>query len=503
MSSAGAPTRKDASALRTFLVHYGHFVTGQALNMLLGLMSFPILTRILSPEDYGILGLVTSTMMVMMAFAKAGLSDGIVRFYREYSDTQARKDVFSSSIIVRGFVLASIVVVLYVALFPLAIGHLGISRHYLNAFLMIGVVLLVRPQIGIVLNVMRATGKTVAYAVYNFSQKLASIVLSLVLFVYVIPHVWGYFLGIAMVDVVGFVVLLRWFLRHYQVSLGSVSGELTMRLVKFGAPLLVTEMAYLLLTYVDRYMIIGYHDEGALGLYSVGYNLASYVGELLMFSLANAVIPIYVRVYQDEGRERTEEFLSRCLYYWFVAAIPIFFGYLAISHELFITLASEKYAQAATFSPVILAASLFLGVNYILNAGLYIAKRSLVLLSVMGATLVINVAANMVLLPRFGIEGAATAKLIAAVGSTALTVALSFRYLKVSLPVGTIIYYVALSAAMYLVLEQVHASTTWVRLLEKIAVGAAVIVTGVLLRERELSAKLLGLLRRRRAIGEH
>ena len=72
------------------------------------------------------------------------------------------------------------------------------------------------------------------------------------------------------------------------------------------------------------------------------------------------MVPISVQIYGDEGKEKTEMFLNKCLRYLLIAIIPMWFGYVAISKELFIILASAKYATAAIFSPLILLAY-FLG----------------------------------------------------------------------------------------------------------------------------------------------
>jgi O-antigen/teichoic acid export membrane protein len=62
------------AALKKLAVSFSHFVGGNVISLLLGLITFPILTRLLSREDYGILGLVTTTIAIAVAFAKGGIS---------------------------------------------------------------------------------------------------------------------------------------------------------------------------------------------------------------------------------------------------------------------------------------------------------------------------------------------------------------------------------------------------------------------------------------------
>jgi O-antigen/teichoic acid export membrane protein len=474
------------SSLKKLFIQFSHFVGGSALSMLLGLITFPILTRLLTREDYGILGLVSTTISIAVAFAKAGLSDGIIRFYPEYADTVQRRSLFTSTVLVRGATLALITVVAYVLILPRISRYLDIDPKYLGCFMVMALYLFVRPLNIIVLNYLRALGKTFFYNAINFSTKVVAILSALALLLYVIKDLYGYFLGTAIAEVASTVVLYRWLLSNYQFTFRGVSAELTANLLKFGLPLLLTETSYLLLSYVDRYMIIGYQGEAILGLYTVGYNLPSYLNDLIMFSLSYAVVPLYTEMYMKEGKEKTEAFLGRVLNYYFMAVIPLCAGYYAVARDLLVALASDKYAEAAAFSPVILIGLVFLGMNAILNAGLYLQKQSMKILSVMIVALVVNIALNTILLPPYGAAGAAWARLIACVASSVLAGFLSFRYLSLRINLRTPLYYLAASGVMLLVIVPLDTANEWLNLCIKIPLGAAVIAAATWLREKEV-----------------
>jgi len=488
------------SSVKKFFIHYSHFVTGSALSLLLGLISFPILTRVLTREEYGILGLVTTTMLLTVAMAKAGLSDGIIRFYKDYSAQAERRLVFSSTIAVRGIILSVSIVILYVIIFPLISRQLQISSKYLTCFLIMAAYLLVRPLNIIVLNLLRITDRTIFYNIVNLIGRVVAIVASLFLLLYLIGELYGYFIGIVFSELVVSVILFYWFFTNYKISFSNVSGELAKKLIKFGFPLLITEMSYLLLSYADRYMIVAFNGEDTLGLYSVGYNLASYISDMVMFPLSYAVIPIYVGIYEKEGKEKTEEFLKKCLHYLLIAIIPLCTGYIIVARDLFVTLASEKYVAASTFSPIILLGSLFLGINAILNAGLYLQKKSMSILAIMLSALVVNIIMNVLLLPVYGAFGAAIATLAACLVATAMTILLSFKYIRIQVNLRTLVFYLLVSAVMYFALNLVATPRVWVNLLVKISLGALMVSTVVLLTEKEVSAKIKGILPFRKTV---
>lgn len=474
------------SYLQRLVVHFSQFLGTGAFLLLLGFITFPILTRVLSLEDYGILGLITNTIAIAVALAKGGISDSIIRFYREHATSAERLTTFTSTAVVRGVLFAGVVVAAYVAALPLVRRLAAVDARYLDCFLIMSLFLFARPLNILVMNFMRARGAILALNICNAAMKIAEIALALALLLWVVGELYGYLLGVAVVQFATLAFLYRWLLRHHRIAISQVSGTLTRDLLKFGFPLLLTELAYLLLSYADRYMIVAYHGQSLLGLYNVGYNVPSYINDLVMFSLSYAIVPIYTELYAREGRRATEEFLSRSLNYYLMAVIPLCAGYAAVSRDALVTLASAKYAAAAAFSPVVLVGMVFLGMNYILYAGLYLEKKTGQILAIMLAAVAINIVANIVLLPAYGAMGAAVATLVACVASSVLTAILGRRYMHLAVAVPTILVYAAASAVMYGVVARIETGHPWLNLVTKIPAGVAIIAAVVLVREREI-----------------
>ena len=72
-------------------------MVGQGLVMAAGFISFPILTRVLSIEDYGLLGLISTTLFIAIAITKLGAPSSIVRFYPEYESKGTLTDFYSGT----------------------------------------------------------------------------------------------------------------------------------------------------------------------------------------------------------------------------------------------------------------------------------------------------------------------------------------------------------------------------------------------------------------------
>jgi O-antigen/teichoic acid export membrane protein len=489
------------SPFRKFITQFSHFFTGFGLAQLFGLLTFPILTRALTKEQYGVMSLVNTTMLLAVAVSKAGLSDGIIRFHKEYSDVPEKRTIFSSTVLIRGLIFSLVSVFLYSAMIPVLNHYWKIDGNYIICFAVMACYLFIRPLNIIVANFLRVNGKTVFLNAVNLVGTGISVGLSLLLLLYVFKSLYGYFIGVVIAEFAIAIIFFSWFFQKYKVIPARASGDLAVQLIKFGLPLLFSECAFLALSYVDRYLIVAYYGEAVLGLYSAGYNLAMYIANILMFSISYAIVPIYVDIYGGEGREKTEAFLQKCLNYLLIALIPICFGFLAVAKDLFITLASEKYASAATFSPIILLGTIIFALNSIFNAGLYLAKRTMTMLSIMLLAVAVKVLMNILLLPAYGVMGAAVATLVPCALVTFLNALFSYKHISVKLDFKIIIYYVILSFCMFLIVIQINMSRVWLTLLTKVLIGCLIICAGALYREKEIFEKLKRSLRRQNSRG--
>jgi len=487
------------SNVKKFFLHYTHFFLGLLSTLLFGFITFPILTRLLTEDQYGIMGLVTNTVAMAVTLAKAGLSDGIIRIYKEFSQTEEQRNIFSSTVIIRGLILSALVLLAYLVLFPALMPYLRINEKYLACFMIMSLYLFIRPLNIILLNLLRVNEKTVFFNVATNISKVASVGLSIFLLLYFVRGILGYFVGIIIGEYILTAILAGWFISQYKVQLSKVSGELSKRLIMFGAPLLLSETFYLLLSYFDRYLIIYFCDEKALGLYSVGYNLAMYIGNLITFSLNYAVIPIYVKVFEEAGKEKTEKFLSESINYLLIIIIPLCFAYVAVSRDLFTFLASVKYAGAAEFSWIILLGAIILGVISILNAGLYLKKKTSIIFSIMAVAVIANIGLNFILIPIYGIKGAAFASLSSSSLAAVLSIIFSFRYISIRLNIGNIIFYLVVSFCMYFVLSNVNVKMPLISLLLKSLIIIAILAPVIFYKEDKIRFMIKGFVFRKKS----
>ncbi len=321
-------------------------------------------------------------------------------------------------------------------------------------------------------------------------ERGAPVFFSILLLLYVIGQFAGYFGGLVLGELTVSLVLFIWFFSTYKVNIKKVSYKLSLDLISFGLPLLLSEILYLLLSYLDRYLIFALKGEDALGVYSVGHNMAFYVSNILMVSLTSTIIPLYTSTYQNEGREKTEAFLSKAVHYMLILLIPTWFGYCALAEDIFIDFTSEKYASAAAFSPIILLGSFCFGMNSIFSAGLFLQKKTKQISAILCAGFVVNILTNLLLIPKYGVLGSAFASLLGYVVVIILTILFSNRHIAITVSFTHILYYLGLSGGMFFILSQIEMGSHWFNLIVKVVCGAAIITLGALYKEKEVLERL-------------
>src|SRR5688572_28532523 len=68
---------------RQLLQHASYYTVGYVLMMVAGLVSFPIITRLISVADYGVMTLMSSLLGIAVVFGKQGVQHAIIRFHAE------------------------------------------------------------------------------------------------------------------------------------------------------------------------------------------------------------------------------------------------------------------------------------------------------------------------------------------------------------------------------------------------------------------------------------
>ena len=486
--------------LKRLLQQSSHYLAGLVGSLALGFISFPIFTRVFTVADYGLIDFAQKIILLVVACCKCGLQNSALRFYDRptfAADPQAARRFYSTMFLSMA-APAFAITLLFAGFVSIAPRSILDSRLGAVLALAAGLIFLRSAQ-SILWSFLRVEERTKAYNVVNLILRAATIAAVCLLLPVLGPSVTTYFTGTLAVEAVIVGIVLFPLVRRGLVSLGGVDSVMVRASFAFGLPLVIQEIAGIVLDSGDRAVIRHFMGDTALGLYSVAYGLSSYVNTLIMAPLGLAILPMYMRIWKTQGREKTIEFLSKGLDGFLMAAVLINVLAAVAARDAVNLLASSRYSGADRLIPTLVAGLLIYTAQVFLNAGLLIHKQTGKMAAILAYSAALNLGLNWVLIPRMGLQAAALATLISYIFSTVLTARPSFRLLPLRIPVWAPLKYLVAGACSWLLAVSIETGNSFWNLAAKCLVTIAVYL-GVLYlldaRVRSWTGSLLTLLRR-------
>jgi len=380
-------------------------VLGRFLTFLLT----PIYANILPPSDVGII----ATIYAYIAFLNVIYNYGMDSAYLRYVSTLElgnRKQTFTVpfiSVAVSSLIFSTLVIWESQTI-AIVIGMSGAADiiQYAGAILLLDVIALVP------FAELRISGKAKQFAAIKLSGIGVNVVCNIVLLVGWEMGVQGVFVSGVISS--GFTLLLL--LPTIGRNLGfGWSPRLYRALLAFGLPSVPAGLGGMMIQVIDRPILEALTDKATVGIYQANYRLGIFMMLVVsMFDFAWRPFfmthardpdakPLFARVLTYFVLLMTGVLIVLSFFLEEVVKLPLFWGYSVLP---------EPYWDGLTIVPVVLLAYLFLGISNVVVAGIYIEKQTsrLPLITFAGAT--VNVAGNFLLIPLWGIMGAAVATLL-------------------------------------------------------------------------------------------
>jgi O-antigen/teichoic acid export membrane protein len=345
--------------------------------------------------------------------SKCGLQYSAARFY-EGSRTEASIDKqrrFYSTLIL-GPTLTSIVVCIIYTPILLKLKPAHPNDELYGCLLLAPALVLLRTLQTILLAFLRNEGRSLLHSALEIATKALTVVALVALFLSGLRNAFEILVATTVCE--GVIVLLQLgaLLRRDLVRLTSLDWSLIRTSLIFGAPLIAYELSSIVLDSGDRLLVRHYLGDTSLGYYSAAYNVSNYLQETLMTPLNLAIVPIYMRLWNDQGVTATKRFLSTALSWFIVAIFAITAATALTSKDLFIILASHKYTVASHLLPILIPSLMLYATHIFLNVGLILEKKTILMASLVAISATINLLLNVLMIPAYGLNGAAWANLL-------------------------------------------------------------------------------------------
>lgn len=397
-------------ALEKIVKGSGAILAGTLLAMLLNFFSRVILARAFTVSEYGVFNLAVTILGFASIFSLMGLHEYIPREipYYKVKDPSRVREIISTSITLAlvGGIAGG--VALYLASDPLARFFHEPRLSYALKILSISLPFqaLLTMSISVFRGFERVRENVYFQNIIRPSLWLGSL---LVIYMLKLPLIYVFWFFV-LVYFVTFIALLLYSKRFNLVELDPlyINPNIARRLLAFSLPLLFTGVMGFIMNWTDTLMIGYFKGSRLVGIYNAAVPLA----RLLTIFLGVAgflYVPIISEFY---AKSLTYEFkkIYQIITKWvFILTLPIFVAYVLYPRTIISLLFGIKY-QGGFLSLQILSIGFIFHVMLGLN-GLSLVvlgeTKFIALYSLLAAS--INFILNTILIPFYGIKGAASA----------------------------------------------------------------------------------------------
>jgi O-antigen/teichoic acid export membrane protein len=392
-----------AVQMRRLGKHSAVYGLGGIVSRLIAVFLLPVYTRYLDREDLGAVGLVVALSAVLVTILRLGISSAFFRFYFDSKDAAHRLLVVRTSF---WFTMASATVGLAAgALLAEPIAELlGLSDANLVRAGFVGI--WAQMNYEQLTSLFRAEERSTAFVLASLANIGVTIAATLLLVV-----VWEQgALGVIVGNFAGTLAVYLALLTVHRVQLGlQFSRPLLREMNRFGIPLVPASLALIVVNFSDRFFLVHLANLAEVGLYEIGVRIASAM--VLLLTAFRMAWPAFAYSIEDDGEaKRTYAFVLTYLVViasWLALALGLLAPWLVrvLTQPEFY--AGERVVAPLAFGSVAYAAYIVMAI------GVGRSKRTQFNWVITGVAAVVNIGLNLILIPPYGIMGAAVATVVA------------------------------------------------------------------------------------------
>ncbi len=429
-------TQKEVrpSRIRQLLSESGLYALGNLLRRSFSLITMPIFTRYLSTSGYGVLSIVGTVQNMLEVFYEMGMSSASTRFYYDYRDERERQTLFGTLLLV-SLAATLVLTVLLLATGAWIWGFVGKEIPFWPYVgLTIGSVFLgnitVLPYV-----LFRVRNQVPRFFRLSLIQTMLTVLCSVLFVVWLGLGPLGPILATFIITMAFFGFYCRFLKR--QVSL-TFHWPIAKRALAFGLPEIPLRWGGWALKVADRLILQHLVSLSVVAVYSVGYSVSKIPFDLVANAIHWAIVPFYFSTATRESEARSKAIFARVATYNVAVVAGLGLVTVLFGRELIVLLASAKYAEAEAVVPIITAASFLQALFYIPSKGIYLQGKTGYLIPLFTVPAALNIGLNFMLIPRFGMMGAAWATLAGYAVMIVLTLTISQRVYYIPYEYGRI-----------------------------------------------------------------
>jgi O-antigen/teichoic acid export membrane protein len=208
-------------------------------------------------------------------------------------------------------------------------------------------------------------------------------------------------------------------------DLKNHTGISKRQLISVSIPMLFSNSLFFVMTWTDTLMLSAFHSEDVVGVYNIALKIAS-LNTIALIAINSIASPKFSEIYSSEGIRRFKRIVQQTTIISWLVSAPIF-AIILIYPESVLKVFGQEFLvgrNALIILSIGQLVSAFSGSTMIV---LNMTGREKIGRNILIVTAIINILINFLLIPRYGIIGAAIATMVSTVFWNLVSVLFIYR----------------------------------------------------------------------------
>ena len=387
----------------------------------------------LGASNYGVLSLAFAILSFSSALALLGLDEGVIRYVSFY---KGRKDIGSAKGTIKTALKTalntSIVIAVLLIIFSDFISN-NIFNEYdlMNLLIFVAVALPFTVTAQIFLVSFRAFQKPqYEVMIKELIEKSSKVIITFILFLFgfrLLGAAAGFVLAIILMSIISVIVFNKYILNFF--SNKTQEKENKKELLNYSMPLLLKNFMWFIISWIDILMIGYFKTTSDVGIYNVALPTSSLI-IMPAYSIMYLFLPVISQLYGENNMAEIKNVYKKVSKYLLLINIPIFLIIFILSEDIVSLFFGKEYLNA--FLPLVILSIGYLSFSLsdISMNMLSVMKKTKTISAVIFLFALVNAVLNYILIPKYGIIGAATATSSSFVVGTILMISICYYHSK-------------------------------------------------------------------------
>lgn len=435
----------NMSTLSTTISHSGIYALSNILRWMTSIVMLPIYTRYLTPADYGVLELLTTTIDLAAIIFGLRIGEAIFRSYDRSTDLVAKNAVITTALAVHGTTFG--IGALFIALISVPLSSIVFgSSDYAHFIRMFAVIMVLQALSEVPMVLVRAQQRPWLFFAFSVTKLCLQVSLNVYFIVIQELHVDGVVYGSLISSLLYSTVLIAFTLRATRAARPDFG--MARSLVAFSLPLMVADIGTFYLNFGDRYFLRVFSDLHELGIYALAYKFGFILGGLVWSPFCNVWD---VQKYQIHGRPDGKKVFQGTFLMLNFILIYLGFGMSLFAPEFLKLMSARDFWPAAQIIPIVVLAYVVQVWGVFCSFGILLAGRTIHVTYAAFVAVVAITLGYVLLIPEFGGIGAATATVIAFLVRFVWVDVASRKHFDMELQWGKVVALLGLAVLLYFI----------------------------------------------------